>query len=177
MPARRPTTPLVAAPVATPVAPACLDTADPAQVLRQFRVVFAEVRHHFQQIEKQVGIGGAQVWALSIIGQRPGLGMAELAASMDVHQSTASNLVRQLLKRGLMRSDRSTLDRRAVEMHLTPEGQALLAQVPGPHEGVLPRALRRLPAPALAQLQEGMTALMAALKADEQAGGIPLAEL
>jgi DNA-binding MarR family transcriptional regulator len=172
MPARRPT--------ATPVAPAPTDTAapaDPAQVLRQFRVVFAEVRHHFQQIEKQVGIGGAQVWTLSIVGQRPGLGMAELAAAMDVHQSTASNLVRQLLKRGLMRSDRSTLDRRAVEMHLTPEGQALLAQVPGPHEGVLPRALRRLPAPALAQLQSGMTALMAALKADEQAGGIPLAEL
>ena len=106
MPARRPTATPVASLPAPPVAPGPVDTADPAQVLRQFRVVFAEVRHHFQQIEKQVGIGGAQVWALSIIGQRPGLGMAELAAAMDVHQSTASNLVRQLLKRGLMRSDR-----------------------------------------------------------------------
>ena len=35
-------------------------------VLRQFRQVFNAVKSHFQQVEKTVGMGGAQVWALSI---------------------------------------------------------------------------------------------------------------
>ena len=148
-----------------------------AQVLRQFRVVFAEVRHHFQLVEKQVGIGGAQVWALSVIGRRPGLGMQDLAVAMDIHQSTASNLVRQLIKRDLVRSDRSTADRRAVELHLQPAGIALLASAPGPHEGVLPRALQKLPAQTLNQLQAGLGQLLGVLTASDDAAGIPLAEL
>jgi hypothetical protein len=34
-----------------------------ARVLRRFRMVFNAVKTHFQQVEKQAGIGGAQVWA------------------------------------------------------------------------------------------------------------------
>lgn len=40
----------------------------------------------------------AQAWALSVIRDQPGIGMGELAKSLDVHQSTASNLVRNLQK-------------------------------------------------------------------------------
>ena len=65
-------------------------------MLRQFRVVFNAVRTHFQQVEKKVGIGGAQVWALSVIRRTPGAGVNSLAQAMNIHQSTASNLVRQL---------------------------------------------------------------------------------
>ncbi|HSN78899.1 MAG TPA: MarR family transcriptional regulator, partial [Rhodoferax sp.] len=55
-----------------------------SQVLRRFRVVFNAIRSHFKQIEKQVGLGGAQVWALSVIRDQPGIGMGELAKCMDV---------------------------------------------------------------------------------------------
>ena len=37
------------------------------QVLRQFRMLFNAVRRHFHRLEKQAGIGGANVWALSLI--------------------------------------------------------------------------------------------------------------
>ena len=37
------------------------------EVLRKFRQVFNAVKNHFQQLEKKVGIGGAQVWALSLM--------------------------------------------------------------------------------------------------------------
>lgn len=148
-----------------------------AQVLRQFRVVFNAVRTHFQQVEKRVGIGGAQVWALNVIQQRPGVGVGELAHAMDIHQSTASNLVRQLVKRELVRTEKSTVDRRGVHLYVEAAAQALLQGVPGPYEGVLPGALQQLDPHTLVRLQADLAQVIHVLKADEQAGGIPLAEL
>lgn len=148
-----------------------------ALVLRQFRVVFNAVRTHFQQVEKKVGIGGAQVWALSVIRQTPGAGVNGLAQAMNIHQSTASNLVRQLARRGLVRVDKSAIDRRSVHLHLEAAGEALLLASPGPYAGVLPDALQKLPADTLVQLQHNLGEVIRALAADESAAGIPLADL
>ncbi len=59
--------------------PVVEDPVTAAQVLRRFRVVFNAVRSHFQQVEKQVGLGGAQVWALSLVRDQPGIGMGGVA--------------------------------------------------------------------------------------------------
>jgi DNA-binding MarR family transcriptional regulator len=148
-----------------------------AQVLRRFRVVFNAVRSHFQQIENQVGLGGAQVWALALVRDQPAIGMGELAKNMDIHQSTASNLVKILLRKAFIRMDKAPGDRRNVQLTITPAGLDMLDQVPGPFEGVLPLALGKLPATSLQRLDEDLAELIALLKADEQAGGIPLAEM
>lgn len=153
------------------------ESVSPPQVLRQFRVVFGAVRSHFRQVEKQAGIGGAQAWALSLVQRQPGLGVTELAQAMDIHQSTASNLVRQLLQRGLLRSEKSPQDRRSVHLYLEPAGVAVLQTLPGPFEGVLPQALQQLSPEALAQLHAGLAQLLPLLQADLAAGGVPLAEL
>jgi len=151
--------------------------ANTAQVLRRFRVVFSAVRSHFQQVEKQVGLGGAQVWALNVVRAHPGIGMGVLAKSMDIHQSTASNLVKTLQRKALISMSKTPEDRRNVQIHVLPAGLAVLAQVPGPFEGVLPEALARLPADTLRRLDQDLGELIALLKADEQAGSIPLAQL
>lgn len=148
-----------------------------AQVLRQFRVVFNAVRHHFLQVEKQVGIGGAQVWALSTIAGQPGIGVTDLARAMDIHQSTASNLVRQLVKKGLARTEKSALDKRNVHLHVEAAGAELLKRAPGPHVGVLPAALQKMPSDSLGQLHAQLGLLIKALAVDEQAGLTPLASL
>lgn len=153
------------------------DSEQAAAVLRRFRVVFNAIRTHFQQVEKQVGLGGAQVWALSLIQAQPGIGVSELASRMDIHQSTTSNLLRALMQKQLVRQAKSDTDRRSVHLYIEPAGQALLAQAPGPFEGVLPGALAQLPPPTLARLDQDLAALIALLKADESAGQVPLAQL
>lgn len=153
------------------------DSVTATQVLRRFRVVFNAVRAHFQQIERQVGIGGAQVWALSLIREQPGIGMGELARCMDIHQSTASNLIKGLLRKELIRVSRATDDRRHVKLHIVPAAQALLEQVPMPFEGVLPLALSQLPSPTLRRLDRDLQELIRLLKVDEQAASVPLAQL
>lgn len=149
----------------------------PAQVVRRFRVVFNAVRSHFQQMERQVGLGGAQVWALSVIRDHPGIGMGMLAKRLDIHQSTASNLVKILLRKELISITKSTQDRRNVQLHILPLGLTVLGQISGPFEGVLPAALERLAPHTLQRLDQDLGELIHLLQADEQAGGIPLAEL
>jgi len=152
-------------------------TNQPSQVLRRFRVVFNAIRSHFKQIEKQVGLGGAQVWALSLIRDQPGIGMGDLAKCMDVHPSTASNLVRVLQHKELLRMDKDEADKRHVHLHTTAKAMDLLAKVPGPFEGVLPAALDQLNPLTLQRLDQDLAELIARLKADEAAAQLPLSQL
>lgn len=166
-----------AVPGATPIDTQETMPESAAQVLRRFRLVFNAVKTHFKQVEKRAGIGGAQVWALSIIRQQPGIGMTELARAMDVHQSTASNLVKTLIERGLVLTTKGTADRRMVQLHLQPAGTRLLKRVPGPFTGVLPQALMQLDAATLKRLDRDLGKLIELLGTDERAAGIPLAQL
>lgn len=172
---------IAAPPELSPPGAAVAPSSAEKQVLRRFRVVFNAVKTHFQQVEKQAGIGGAQVWALSVVQQQPGIRVSALAVAMDIHQSTASNLVRQLVDRALVEAVRSDEDRRAVQLHLLPAGQQMLDRAPGPFTGVLPAALARLDAATLARLNHDLGTLIAVLAADTAtdpgAEKIPLAPL
>lgn len=159
-------------------APTAAIARDPAaQVLRRFRLVFNAVKSHFQQVEKRAGIGGAQLWALSVIGAAPDIGIGGLAQAMDIHQTTASNLVKTLIGLELAQAQRNGSDRRAVQLRLSPAGARLLRKAPGPFAGVLPDALAQLDAATLARLDHDLGALIELLKADERGAGIPLAQM
>lgn len=146
------------------------------EVLQQFRIVFNAVKAHFQQVERRVGVGGAQVWALSVVRERPGLGIGELAQALNVKQPTASIIVRNLVQLGHVESRREGPDKRSVQLHITAEGRAVLRRAPGPHTGVLPQALASLPAGTLAKLEEGLAELIEALGVGREAANTPLAK-
>lgn len=147
------------------------------RVLRQFRQIFNAVKTHFQQVEKTVGLGGAQVWALSVIRDTPDIGTTSLAQAMNIHQSTASNLVKALTERGLVSATRQGTDRRAVMLRLLPPGARILKRSPGPFAGVLPEALASLDPATLRRLEADLKKLIGKLDADVRAAKVPLAEL
>lgn len=149
----------------------------PTRVLRQFRLVFNAIKSHFREVEKQAGIGGAQLWALSVVQARPRIGVRALAAAMDIHQATASNLVKSLAALDMLAVERTGPDRRTVQLAILPAGEAVLGRAPGPFVGVLPEALARLDAATLCRLEQDLSALLAVLETDERAAGIPLAQL
>jgi DNA-binding MarR family transcriptional regulator len=145
-------------------------------VLRRFRVVFNAVKAHFRAVEKKAGLAGAQVWALSLVRDNPGIGIAALARGMDVHQSTASNLVKPLLERGFVAAGRDEADRRAVQLHISVKGLQALRKVPGPFTGVLPQVLQQLDAATQARLERDLDRLIALLPAAGRGGRIPLGQ-
>lgn len=151
---------------------------DPAgRVLRRFRIVLNAVKVHFRQVETAAGIGGAQVWALSVIQASPGIGVSELGRAMDVHQSTASNLVKPLLERAMVQAVKDTVDRRALGLHLTALGERVLLSAPAPFTGVLPDALAGLDARTLGRLERDLDKLIAALAADHAGAEIPMSDM
>jgi DNA-binding MarR family transcriptional regulator len=164
------------APDPAPTGSAATDDAAIA-VLRQFRQVFNAVKAHFQQVEKTVGMGGAQVWALSVVREHPGIGVGALAKAMSIHQSTASNLVRTLIERDMIVAAKQGADRRAVQLNLLPAGAKVLKIAPGPFAGLLPEALAALPPETLARLRQDLGELIVKLAADEAGGSMLLSQI
>lgn len=150
----------------------------PTVALRHFRTIYGAVRAHFRAIEREAGLGGAPIWALSLIAQRPGLGVGDVARGMDIHPSTASNLVRLLVAQGLVRSERAHHDARVRALHVSETAQAILARVPQPFEGVLPHALAQLDARSIAALNTQLAQLAQIMGASAQSHArVPLASL
>ena len=145
-------------------------------VLRKLRLVFNTVKGHFREVEKKTGVAGAQVWALSVIRDQPGCGVGHLAKAMDIHQSTASNLLKPLIEGGLVVAERAQADRRALLLRITPRGRAVLRKAPGPASGMLPEALSRLDLETLARLDRDLEDLIAVLNADKRAAKVPLGQ-
>ncbi len=144
--------------------------------MRQFRIVFNAVKAHFRQVEREAGVGGAQLWALAVIQRTPGIGVTELARELDIHQSTASNLTRALIERGLVSAGRESLDRRTVALRLLPPAEDVLKAAPMPFTGVLPDALSSLDPATLARLEQDLGELITALAADESAANVMLSQ-
>ncbi len=147
-------------------------------VLKQFRVVFRSVKAHFQWVEDQCGVSGAQLWAIATVGATPGMKVSDLAKALAIHQSTASNMLDRLERSGLIRRERIATDQRVVRLYLTPSGDKVLAVAPHPFQGVLPDALESLPQATLDSLAANLTALLDTMKVkDVSARGTPLSDI
>ena len=152
---------------------------DPAmEALQHFRLIFKSVKKHFHWVEQQTGVNGAQLWALAVVVDKPGLKVTELAKSLAIHQSTASNLVDKLVKQKLLRRERSTEDQRIVHLFPEPAGSRMVKAAPKPFQGVLPDALNRLSAAELNRLNELLACIERNMKVRDATGKMtPLAEI
>lgn len=146
-------------------------------LLQQFRVVLKSVKTHFQQVERVTGVGGSQVWALSLVAAQPGITVGELARALSVRQPTASVLSRHLVQQRLIESVPHPQDRRSVQLYPTAAGQLLLQRAPQPFSGVLPKALAELDTQTQRRLSADLGALIHAMGADPSGASTPLDQL
>lgn len=157
---------------------ACASAASQLQVLQMFRVIFGSVRQHFRQIERECGISGSQLWILQEVARTPNAGVSELAERLGVQQSTCSQLVEKLVAREYLNKERSKLDQRRVGLLATEKGLDLLAQAPGPAEGLLPKVLHELAAEDIAGLETYLAKVIAGLSLKDKASAHqPLADM
>jgi len=140
-----------------------VNPANPAanEALRQFRLIFGAVRQHFQTVEKLCGVSGAQVWAMAALRDSPGLKVSQLAKTLSIHASTASNLLDKIEKAGMVRRERGSEDQRVVRLYLTAAGEKALEKAPQPLTGILTHALGQLPDKSLDRLNQDLATLIA----------------
>lgn len=144
-------------------------------ILKKLRIVIRSAQRHSLWIEKQCGVSGAQLWIMQELQDHPGLRVGELAAKLAIHQTTASNLVDALRKRGYVVKTRDSGDQRVVNLQLSDEGARTLIKAPKPARGLLPEAILHLDEENLRQLDLGLQGLLNSIdKLDEGFGMLPL---
>ena len=155
------------------------DSADPAlDALGKFRLIFGSSKAHFYRIEKACGLSGAQAWALSEVCLHGPLRLNALARKLSIKQPTCSNLVEKLVGEGMLQRQKDPADSRAILLEATALGRQTINRAPAPLEGILPAALRSLPAGQLAQLNATLDRLTEVLAhANPQLSGTPLASI
>lgn len=142
-----------------PVPPA-LDLAAAEEAFSMVLRLVRAVQSGMQSIDATQGMSGSQLLALWQISAQPGLRVAELAEALHIRPSTASNLLDKIEVRGLVRRERSDADNRVVRLYLNDSGINVVRDLPGPLQGRLRYALRKMPLPVLNGLVFGLTSVL-----------------
>ncbi len=87
-----------------------------------------------------------------------------IANRRAIHQTTASNLLDGLEKKGMVCKTRQMTDRRVVILSLTEKGRSLLSKAPEPARGLLPEALSQMKPAELKQLGESLAVLLKSVR-------------
>ena len=147
-------------------------------VLKQFRLIYGSMRHHFRQVEVTCKISGSQLWMLHELKETAGIGVSDLAHRLSIHQTTCSQLIEKLVTRGYVLKTRSEADQRRVGLSITKSAAQVLKEAPGPAEGLIPEALRSLSESTLKSLMADLGELIEGLHLqDHHAAHRPLSDL
>jgi DNA-binding MarR family transcriptional regulator len=130
------------------------------EALQKLRIVIRAAQRHSLWIEKQCGVNGAQLWIMQELADVPGLRVGEITARLAIAQTTTSNLLEGLARKGYVVKTRDREDARVVKLALSDAGRALLDAAPKPARGLLPEALAKLDVAGLASLNAGLQGLL-----------------
>jgi len=142
------------------------------EALQSLRILVRAAQRHSSWIETQCSVPGAQLWLMQELQDEPGISVRVIAEKMAIHQTTVSNMLDTLEKRGLITRRRDSSDQRVVKLALTKDGAALLAKAPTPARGLLPEALSRMDAKSLDNLNNGLRALIGVISMGEEMYGL-----
>jgi DNA-binding MarR family transcriptional regulator len=102
-----------------------LDTL-PGHCIRRLQQIAVAV---FMQESADAGVTPVQFAVLQVLAAQPGLDQRTLARAVSFDTSTIGGVVDRLEARGLLTRSHSPGDRRVRLLHLTPEGEELLADL------------------------------------------------
>ena len=140
-----------------------------AEVVDSLRAIIRELRRGGREAE-QVGVHGAQLFAMQKLADGPATSLGELARRTYTDPSSVSVVVTRLVERGLVTRTVDSDDRRRVLIALTPAGRAIVRRAPRAAQARLVSAAQRLPERQLGSLASGLRALVRGL-GDEDGDG------
>lgn len=142
------------------------------EVLQKLRIVIRAAQRHSLWIEKQCGVNGAQLWIMQELFDTPGLRVGQLTARLAIQQTTTSNLLEGLERKGYVVKTRDQQDQRVVKLDLSELGRSLLQKAPKPARGLLPEALSTLDEARLAKLNSGLQGLLNSIEMLDEGFGL-----
>lgn len=99
---------------------------DSARVMDAIRRLVRALRSSSDASRRDFGVSTAQLFVLRQIAATPGCSLGEVAERTRTTQSSVSEVVARLVRRGLVSRRAATSDRRRAELVLTAKGRSLL---------------------------------------------------
>jgi DNA-binding MarR family transcriptional regulator len=118
--------------------------ADITRIMQSLRRIFKAIQLYSEQVLKEFGVTGPQLWALRVIYREGRLSMGELSRLMYLHISTVSGVVDRLEQKGYVERSREQTDRRVVKISLTKAGKRVVQHAPEAAQGKLLHGLESL---------------------------------
>lgn len=111
----------------------------------RWRVVHGLERRS-KRMSATFGVTGPQRLVLRLVGLHAGISAGELAATLHLHPSTLTGVLRRLQEQELLARDLDPADRRRAVLRLTPRGRRLNGNPRGTVEEAVANALQHLSA-------------------------------
>ena len=102
------------------------------QVLIALRRVIRATDLHSKYLAKTTGLTAPQILLLQTIREKTEISIGEIANEISLSQATVTTILDRLEKRDLVYRERSTQDKRKVNVYLTEHGLEVLKQAPMP---------------------------------------------
>jgi len=125
---------------------------DAKRVLDAMRRIVRELREASRTAESDMGLSAAQLFVLHQLGEGGQASINELAQRTFTHQSSVSAVVSRLEQLTFVQRRPDPVDRRSVNVSLTPAGTEILAKAPEPVQERLVGVVTNMPHVQRAQL-------------------------
>jgi DNA-binding MarR family transcriptional regulator len=102
------------------------------EVLTSLRRIIRATDLHSRHLAKTTGLTAPQILLLQALRKQAGGTVGQLANEVSLSQATVTNILDRLEKRGLIKRERSTIDKRKVHVCLTEPGLTTLQDAPIP---------------------------------------------
>lgn len=142
-----------------------------AKALRLFRQLVGAIRAHYGHVERTTGAAAAEIQLLDAIVRHDGASIGRIADALSLHKSTVSNLVGQLVDKGLATRNHAPDNQRSVVVRATVSGRALIRRAPRPASGLLQGLLAKLTPEELVRVEDSLELLVGKLPPETRAYG------
>jgi DNA-binding MarR family transcriptional regulator len=115
-----------------------------AEIVQSLRRIFKAIHQYSEEVLKEFGLTGPQLWLLKTLRQEGGTSVSDLTKMMYLHISTVSGIIDRLEAKGYVARKRGETDRRVVTVHLTDAGRRIVDKAPEPSQGKLLYSLQKL---------------------------------
>jgi DNA-binding MarR family transcriptional regulator len=142
---------------------------DASLIVQGLRRIVKALHSFSQDVYRQYGLTGPQLWALKTLQREGRLSAGQLARALAVHQSSLSILIDRLEKRGLVSRVRSRGDGRFVLIEMTKRGLSLAAMAPEPAQGRLLHGLQAMSRAEVSQIRRAVDRMVQVMEAEDTA--------
>jgi DNA-binding MarR family transcriptional regulator len=139
----------------------------PERIMSALRRLVQALRTSASAAERESGLSVAQLFVLHELGREPGQSLGDLVGRTLARQSTVSEVVNGLVRRGLATRRASADDKRRAVFRLSAAGTAVLEQAPVPVQVRLIEGLTRMPAASRNALARSLEEWLAAAGIDD----------